>query len=111
MKLLLDANISGRVVDRLKIHFRDCLHVDEIGLPVPLKDIDIWKYALLNNCTIVTNDKDFLNLLIETAIPPKVVLIRTSNQSTMYLVGLMIKRADDFSALGNSNEYSFLDII
>jgi predicted nuclease of predicted toxin-antitoxin system len=111
MKLLLDANISGRMVNRLKTHFRDCLHVDEIGLSVPVKDIDIWKYALLNNCIIITNDKDFLNLLIETAIPPKVVLIRTSNQSTGYLGGLIIKRADDFSALGNSKEYGFLDII
>jgi predicted nuclease of predicted toxin-antitoxin system len=111
MKLLLDANISNRVVNRLKTHFRDCLHVDEIGLPVPLKDIDVWKYALLNNCVIITNDKDYLNLLLETPVPPKVVLIRTTNQSTGYLAGLIIKRADDFSTLGNSNEYSFLDII
>jgi predicted nuclease of predicted toxin-antitoxin system len=111
MKLLLDANISGRVVNRLKTHFRDCLHVDEIGLPVPLRDIDIWKYALLNNCIIITNDKDFLNLLIETAMPPKVVLVRTGNQSTGYLAGLIIKHADDFSALGNSKEYNILDIL
>ena len=111
MKLLLDANISGRVVNRLKTHFRDCLHVDEIGLTIPVKDIDIWKYALLNNCIIITNDKDFLNLLVETTTPPKVVLIRTSNQSSGYLAGLIIKHADDFSALGNSKEFAFLDII
>ena len=45
MKLLLDANISWRLVAKLKIYFDDCLHVDHIGLTVPAKDAEIWAYA------------------------------------------------------------------
>lgn len=48
MKLLLDANISWRLCDRLKSHFEDCFHVDLTGLKIPASDNDIWKYALAN---------------------------------------------------------------
>ena len=60
MKLLLDANVSWRLAARLQPYFSDCLHVDHIGLSVPAKDIEIWNYALANDCIIVTNDEDFL---------------------------------------------------
>ena len=111
MKLLLDANISAKMVTKLKANFRDCLHADDIGLPMPVKDKEIWKYALLNNCMIVTNDKDFLNFSNDNSLFPKVILVRTVNQSTVYLCGLIIKHIDNLSALLNSNEYAFLDII
>jgi predicted nuclease of predicted toxin-antitoxin system len=62
MKLLLDANVSWRLAARLKLHFTDCFHVDYVGLTVPAKDIEIWNYALANDCVIVSNDEDFLNL-------------------------------------------------
>lgn len=60
MKLLLDANISWRLIPRLKIHFDDCFHVDDIGLLSPIKDTEIWTYALVKQLIIVTNDNDFL---------------------------------------------------
>ena len=56
MNLLLDANISWRLANRLKQYFDDCRHVDHIDLAVPASDIDIWEYALKNNMIIVTND-------------------------------------------------------
>jgi len=40
MKLLLDANLSWRMIVILKQHFDDCFHVDSIGLNVPAKDSD-----------------------------------------------------------------------
>ena len=41
MKLLLDANLSWRMIVNLKQHFEDCFHVDKIGLNIPAKDIEI----------------------------------------------------------------------
>jgi len=41
MKLLLDANISWRLVTRLKPYLDDCFHTDNIGVMPPAKDIDI----------------------------------------------------------------------
>ncbi len=56
MKLLLDANLSWRMIPALKTHFEDCFHVDHIGLQVPSKDKEIWEYAKSMNLVIVTND-------------------------------------------------------
>ena len=77
MKLLLDANLSWRLTVKLKSHFEDCLHVDRIGLNIPVRDSEIWDYALTNQLIIVTNDDDFLNFANIKGFPPKVILLRT----------------------------------
>jgi predicted nuclease of predicted toxin-antitoxin system len=41
MKLLLDANLSWRLVEKLKPYFDDCVHVDKCNLPVPAKDLEV----------------------------------------------------------------------
>jgi predicted nuclease of predicted toxin-antitoxin system len=110
MKLLLDANISWRLVAKLQTHFNDCFHVDHIGLTVPAKDTVIWNHALSNNLIIVTNDDDFLNLANVNGFPPKVVLLRTGNQSNSYIEELLIKHKADIDALYQSAEYGFLEI-
>jgi len=73
-------------------------------------DIDIWNYASANQCIIVTNDDDFLNLINLKSFPPKVVLLRTGNQSNTYIEKLLIKHLNDIEALSNSAEYGLLEI-
>jgi len=53
MKILLDANISWKLVNSLKTIFGDCAHVDFIGLNVPAEDTDIWNYAKNNGYIIM----------------------------------------------------------
>ncbi len=110
MKLLLDANISWRLIEKLKSYFTDCFHVDRIGLSVPAKDADIWNYALENQLILVTNDDDFLDYARVKGFPPKVVLLRTGNQSNEYVFSLMIKHKDEISMLNNSTEIGLLEI-
>jgi predicted nuclease of predicted toxin-antitoxin system len=110
MKLLLDANISWRLTAKLQIHFTDCFHVDRAGLSIPAKDAEIWNHALINDLIIVTNDDDFLNLANARGFPPKVVLLRTGNQSTDYIGELLIKHKNDIEALYKSPDYGFLEI-
>ncbi|WP_375586286.1 DUF5615 family PIN-like protein [Cyclobacterium xiamenense] len=111
MKLLLDANMSWRLSRKLSSHFEDCIHVDSIGLEIPAKDLDIWKYALINDLIIVSNDIDFLNLANSRGFPPKVVLLRTGNQSNAFLEQLLIKHKKDIEELYFSTEYGFLEIV
>ena len=63
MKLLLDANLSYRLVNKVKEHFVEVLHVDndKTHLKYPAKDLDIWNYAKDNHFIIVTNDEDRAN--------------------------------------------------
>ncbi len=110
MKLLLDANISWRLASKLKGHFDDCSHVDNIGLAVPAKDIDIWNYALRHCLIIVTNDEDFLNFSNLKGFPPKVVLLRTGNQSNSYVEQLLVSHRDDLQKLFESEDYGVLEL-
>ena len=90
MKILLDANISWKLVNKLGPIFGECAHVDLIGLNVPANDIDIWDYALENGYIIITKDNDFVDLLEVHGFPPKVVLLKTGNNSSKVLENLLI---------------------
>ena len=110
MKILLDANISWKLVNKLKPIFGECAHVDLIGLNVPADDIDIWNYAFENDYVIITKDNDFLDLLELKGYPPKIVLLRTGNNSSTGLMELLINKKSMIEDLKN-NEYGLLEII
>ena len=55
MRLLLDANLSWRMIAVLQQHFEDCFLVDRVAeLEVPASDTAIWNYANNNDLIIVT---------------------------------------------------------
>jgi len=110
MKILLDANISYKLIKELKPIFGECNHVDLIGLNVPAQDIDIWKYAKVNEYIIITKDEDFMNLLETKGFPPKIVLLRTGNNSSKALAELLKKVKPMIDEL-EKNEYGLLEIV
>ncbi|MBX3293349.1 MAG: DUF5615 family PIN-like protein [Acidobacteria bacterium] len=110
MNLLLDANISWRLVERLEQHFDSCVHVDRIGLGFPASDTEIWNYALLHELVIVTNDEDFLNFSNLKEFPPKVVLLRTGNQSSRFTEDLLVAHKHDINSLVDSGDYGVLEL-
>jgi len=109
MKLLLNANISWKLINILTPVFGECAHVDLIGLAVPVKDKDIWNYALENGHIIITKDNDFLDLLELKGFPPKVVLIKTGNNNSKTLADLLIETKPKIEDLENNN-YGLLEI-
>lgn len=111
MKLLLDANLSYRLVKKLSDTYPECLHVLRTGLPVPADDIDIWNWAKENDYVlIVTNDEDFKHLVDRLGFPPKVVLLRTGNQSTNFIAGVLKAHLNDLLDLYSSKEIGVLEI-
>ncbi|MDR2971025.1 MAG: DUF5615 family PIN-like protein [Bacteroidales bacterium] len=110
MKILLDANISYKLVNKLKPVFGECNHVDLIGLNIPAQDIDIWEYARNNGYLIITKDGDFLNLLEIKGFPPKVILLKTGNNSSKALMELLINIKPMIEEL-EKNEYGLLEIV
>ena len=111
MKLLLDANVSWRLTTRLKSYFEECLHVDHIGLNIPPSDTEIWNYALINNLIIVNNDEDFLDFANVKGFPPKVILLKTGNQSNNYIEALLIKHSANIQSLHQSDDYGILELL
>jgi len=110
MKLLLDANLSWRLVKRLSNDFPTVEHLTRTGLPIPADDKEIWNWALANDFIIVTNDEDFSNLLILRGFPPKVVLLRRGNQTTGQVAALIIASRNDIEALHENTHYGLLEI-
>ena len=110
MKLLLDANLSYRLVKKLASQFPDCLHVTRTGLPIPAEDTAIWQWARANNRIIVTNDDDFYNLANTYGFPPNVVLLRMGNQSSINVAETLHNHVDDILQLNTSSEYGLLEL-
>jgi predicted nuclease of predicted toxin-antitoxin system len=73
LKLLFDANLSPRLVNRLAELFPGSAHVFETGLARQTKDETIWKYARENRLTIVPADSDFVDLARSLGAQPRVV--------------------------------------
>ena len=61
MKLLLDENLSRRLVPKLLDVFPGTIHVADVDM-LRTPDPDIWLYATENDFTIITKDDDFLAL-------------------------------------------------
>jgi len=111
MKLLLDANISWRLLPILREHFGECVHVDDISeLEFPAKDAKIWRYAKDKEYIIITRDNDFANLIALQGFPPKIVLLRTGNCSRKFTGDLLIRSKQIIEELLKSEEYGLLEI-
>ena len=81
MKLLLDENLSRRLVDRLADLFPGSTHVALAGL-LHSPDTSIWEHAKAGDYTIVTADADFYELATTFGPPPKVVWLRGCDYPT-----------------------------
>lgn len=111
MKILLDANLSCRLVKKLANVFPECLHVSRSGLANPASDLEIWYWAKANNyIIIVSNDEDYRFLLERFGSPPKVVLLRTGNQPTDQTAAILLKKSEAIFELAESNELDLLEI-
>ena len=111
MKLLLDANVSWKLVANLKEHFVECVHVDDIPeLEFPAKDAQIWQYAKDKGYTIITRDNDFNDLISMKGFPPKIVLLRTGNCSRNFTGELLIRSKLAIQDLLKSEKHGLLEI-
>ena len=91
MKLLLDGNISDRIVPRIIDLFPDSTHVKNVGLH-PADDPVIWSWAKQHGFAIVSKDTDFHQRSIIFGHPPKIVWIRVGNCPTSLIVNLLRSR-------------------
>ncbi len=100
MKLLFDANLSPRLVERLKDVFPGSEHVYSAH-DVAAPDTSIWKYAIEYGFTIVTKDADFDEMSQIHTISAKVVWIRRGNCPTRTVEQLLRANIDTIAVLGD----------
>jgi len=80
MKLLLDENLSRRLVPFLQADYPGSSQIALLSLE-KATDREIWQFAKDNDFVIVTKDSDFHELSILYGAPPKIVWLKTGNQS------------------------------
>ena len=79
MKLLLDQNVSYRLVEQLAEEYPGTSHVRLLGMS-DADDLTIWEYAQREGYAIVTHDADFEAFSVLLSPGPLVVWLRCGNQ-------------------------------
>ena len=80
MKLLLDENLSRRLLPFLQHDYPDSTQVVMLGLQAA-SDTEIWQAAKDDGYVIVTRDADFEELSLVWGQPPKVIWLKSNNPS------------------------------
>ncbi len=80
MKLLLDENLSRRIVPFIQGLYPNSTQVALVGLEQS-DDKTIRQYAIDNDFVIVTKDADYYDMTVLYGQPPKIIWLKTGNQS------------------------------
>ncbi len=109
MKLLLDQNLSFRLLEELKSIYPGSTQVKLQGLE-QADDMTIWRFAKDHGYTIVTQDSDFHEMSLVHGDPPKVIWLKCGNKPRWYVLGLLTHNQDRIHNFYNDQESSCLEI-
>lgn len=109
MKLLLDQNISYRLLSELSALFSGSHHVRLLGLE-KATDEEIWNYAKKNGFVIVTQDSDFYERSLLFGFPPKVIWLRVGNTNTEYIKKILVNYKQTIMAFMTHKTLGCLEI-
>ena len=110
MKLLLDANISWRIIKLVENDFSDCLHAKDIKITQPVKDLEIWNLQNKTTLPYLTHDDDFEKLLLLKGAPPKVIILKTFNKNTKQIAELLISKREIIESFISNQDLMILEI-
>jgi predicted nuclease of predicted toxin-antitoxin system len=110
MKLLVDQNISHRIIQPVSHLFTSLFHVRDLAL-TNADDHEIFMFAKENGFdAVVTIDDDFVKLLNLFSSPPKIIWIRTGNCSTSALSEILAGKYDAIKVFIESGEYILYEV-
>ena len=89
MKLLLDQNLSFRLLEKLEATYPGSTQVHLIGMD-QADDLAIWNYTKKHGFVIVTKDSDFHELGLLYGDPQKVIWLKCGNKPKWYVLGLLL---------------------
>ena len=109
MRLLLDENLSHRLVQRLRTVFPGTTHVRDVGLRGK-PDLAIWNYAARHNYIVVSKDDDFRQLSLFHGHPPKAVWLVVGNAGTDPIADLLLQNEALITAFVEQTEDALLTL-
>jgi predicted nuclease of predicted toxin-antitoxin system len=107
LNLLLDENLSPRLIPRLTALGIFAQHIAYLGLSGN-SDFEIWLYAFEHDQIVVTiNAKDFLNLAAGSDLHPGLIILRESGLT----MGEQWARLEPAITIGRDEENQGRDLI
>lgn len=110
MNVLIDQNISHRIIPYIQGMFSQVKHVRDIGM-MDAFDLPLFMEARkLGFHAVITQDEDFYNILLAQGVPPKIIWLRVGNRSTAHLGGILMHNADAIYSFFEDSEQDCLEI-
>lgn len=110
MKILVDQNISFRILPLIQSEFPETLHVKTLGL-TDFNDFQIFQYARQHDFVAVLSlDEDFHLIQLEHGVPPKIIWLRTGNCSTAVLSEIILTNSNTIRLFLEDNALECLEI-
>jgi predicted nuclease of predicted toxin-antitoxin system len=111
VKLLLDQNLSRRLLPHLQSHFPGTTQVALVGLETASDEV-IRNWAGSHGFAIVTKDADFVEMAILHGVPPKVIRLALGNVSNDAVCACLVAHVDLIRAfLAGSDPVLELDAV
>ena len=107
MKLLLDENLSDRIIHQIVDLYPNSEHVKTLGL-TNTDDSVIWEYAKTNDFAIVSKDSDFHQRSLLYSHPPKFIYLRIGNCPTSKIIQILRNNRDTILQFESSKTDSIL---
>ena len=109
MKLLIDENISYRIIKLINKHIPNSIHVSSIRKN-RFSCLDIWLYAKDNDYIIVTYDEDFYEWQSLRDYPPKIIWFRFGNSNTEIIADKLINNIEQIKKFYKNKDIGLLEI-
>jgi predicted nuclease of predicted toxin-antitoxin system len=107
--LLLDENISHKLINPLNDNFEGIKHIKEFTA-TGTDDHTIWEIAKKNSLTIVTFDSDYEDILSINGFPPKIIWLRFGNVSTVTIARTLLHHFPTILSFIENIELGILEI-
>jgi len=98
MKLLLDENLSRRIVPFLQIDYPGSTQIALVNRETA-SDLDVWQFAKENDYVIVTKDSDFYDISLVLGTPPRIIWVKTGNVTKSTITNLLLQNRERIERL------------
>ena len=105
MKLLIDQNISHKIIDSISDIYPESIHVTELNLAEDT-DLQIWEYALVNDFVFLTTDSETCNRNVISTNSPKIICIKSEVVTTTKVEWTLRVNQETIEQFINSNDIS-----
>lgn len=109
MKLLLDQNVSFRLVATLEPYFPGTEQVKRLGL-MNKTDKEIWDYARQHEFILLTFDSDYYDLSVTLGSPPKLIWLKTGNLTRKNISEFIISKFEEIKLFYLDKEINCLEL-